>query len=268
MDAALFFADILGFSVMTVEGAARAERALDDVTLLLSNEDELARYLQKGAPWQARFGLSDSIVLVSADTVAAANEAARLFFHLAYLNSSVPDQRILLRGAVVFGDVRIRGPIFPESSTGNVVGEAVVRATQLEKSGAKGPRLLVDDAVAAVVRESGSRWLVDDADGVSELLWLLPPDPTDFDLTSLRPVCKAAANAFLDADARVAEHCVAYIELLLRSLLRVRDVDEHAAKALAQAADLHAVRKKLAALLAPKLPVEQRAIDRLDALIG
>ena len=266
MDATVFFADVLGFSAMAMRNPADAERALEDVALLFSDQDEIAKYLQLGSPWQARYGLSDSIFLVAVDTVAGARWAAQFFFHLAYLNSSVPDQRVLMRGALAFGTVIQRGPIFPETGTGNVVGEAVVKAAMLEKSGAKGPRLLVDEVVASSVRGSAIAWLLDDSEGPAELLWLLPPELSEFDVTHLRPVCAAAADALRSAPEQVAVHYVAYVDLVLRSLLRLKQFDRHAAEALLQSMDTTAIAHRLEALLASKMPIEQRALGRLRAL--
>lgn len=118
----VFFADVLGFGAMSRDDVASAERALDDVALLFSDHDEITRLLQIGSPWTARYGMSDSIFLLASDAAPAAAEAARFFFRLAYLNSTVPDQRVMMRAALAKGEVRRRGPIFPETATGNVVG--------------------------------------------------------------------------------------------------------------------------------------------------
>lgn len=268
MSATVFFADVLGFSVMATRSPGDAERALDDVALLFSHHDEITKYLQSGSPWQARYGLSDSIFLIAADPVAAAAAAAQFFFRLAYLNSSVPEQRVLMRGALAAGEVRELGPIFAETATGNVVGAAVVKAAVLEKSGAKGPRLLVDEIVADAVRKSKYAWLLDDREATTELLWLLPPDPSDFDLTHVRAVCVAASDAFLSAPAEVAEHYVAYVDLVLRSLLRLKEKDGGAASVLARAMDRDAIAARLDALAAKKIPVERRVHDRLKDLAG
>lgn len=261
MDVVVFFADVLGFSAMATEDTARAERALDDVALLFSSHDEIAAYLQRDSPWTSRYGLSDSILLIAKDSVAAASAAAQFFFQLAYLNTAVPDQRVLMRGAVVRGDVVERGPIFTESGKANVVGEAVVRATLLEKSGVKGPRLLVDENVAGVLRGSKHAWLLDDAEGVREWLWPLPPDPSDIEISHLRPVCSSSAEAFLTAPARVADHYVAYVDLILRSLQRLRSHDAGAAKTLVGAMQPDDVLRRLIALDA------RRAAERLEVLL-
>lgn len=261
----VFFADVLGFSALSVTDAASAEQALDDVALLFSDQHEITRLLQVGDPWTARFGLSDSIFLIADDAAAAASASARFFFRLAYLNSSIPT-RVLMRGALVQGEVRQRGPIFAESAKGNVVGEAVVKATMLEKSGAKGPRLLLDDAVAAELAGQPAAWLLDETEGPKELLWILPPDPGDLDVSHLRPVVGAAADAFLNAPEHVAEHYVAYIDLVLRSLLRLRSVDRSMADALARTFDADAVARRLDHLLVQRSPLELRTLRRLGDL--
>jgi hypothetical protein len=265
MSDVVFFGDVLGFAALSMTDAGSAERALDDVALLFSDQDEITKLLQVGSPWTARYGLSDSIFLIAEDDVAAAEAAAQFFFHLAYLNASV-HERVLMRGALARGEVRKRGPIFPESAHGNVVGEAVVKAAMLEKSGPKGPRLLVDDAVASKLAGKSVEWLLDDTEGPKELLWILPPDPSDADISHLRPVVKAAADAFLDAPENVAEHYVAYIDLVLRALARLRTVDLHMATALVGSFDAAAVARRLDHLVARREPLERRTLRRLDAL--
>jgi len=245
----VFFADVLGFGAMSRTDVVSAERALDDVALLFSDRDEITRLLQAGNPWTARYGLSDSIFLIANDTVSAATEAARFFFHLASMNATVPDQRVMMRGALARGEVRERGPIFPESAKGNVVGEAVVKAAMLEKSGAKGPRLLLDEDVARELAGAPVEWLLDRERGPAELLWLLPPDPADIDVSHLRPVFAAAADAFLRADQDHAEHYVAYIDLLFRSLSRLQSREPDLAAALARSFDEERVKRRLSALL-------------------
>jgi hypothetical protein len=265
MSNVVFFGDVLGFGTLSMTDASSAERALDDVGLLFSDQDEITKLLQVGSPWTARYGLSDSIFLIAEDDVAAAEAAAQFFFRLAYLNASVLE-RVLMRGALARGEVRKRGPIFAESASGNVVGEAVVRATMLEKSGAKGPRLLVDDAVASKLAGSSVEWLLDDTEGPKELLWILPPDPSDADISHLRPVVEAAADAFLNAPENAAEHYVAYIDLVLRALARLRTVDPNMAAALVGSFDALAVARRLDHLVARREPLERRTLRRLDDL--
>lgn len=76
----VFFADVLGFSALSVNDAGSAERALDDVSLLFSDQEEITKLLQVGDPWTARYGLSDSIFLIAEDAAAAAAASARFFF--------------------------------------------------------------------------------------------------------------------------------------------------------------------------------------------
>jgi hypothetical protein len=265
MSGVVFFADVLGFATLSKSDAGSAERALDDVALLFSDQDEITRLLQVGSPWTARYGLSDSIFLIADDDAAAAAAAAQFFFRLAFLNASV-HERVLMRGALARGEVRKRGPIFPESAHGNVVGEAVVKAAMLEKSGAKGPRLLLDDSVASKLAGSAVEWLLDDTEGPKELLWTLPPDPSDRDISHLRPVVEAAVDAFLSAPEKEAEHYVAYIDLVLRALARLRTVDFHMAAALVGSFDAAAVARRLDHLVGPREPLERRTLRRLDAL--
>ena len=71
MKTAVFYADILGFSIAATEpGAGRALGQLSDVAHILSTEDSLAKYLQRQV-WNARYGLSDSIFLLARDAADA-----------------------------------------------------------------------------------------------------------------------------------------------------------------------------------------------------
>src|SRR5208282_5242284 len=133
MEAAVFYADILGFAQLATRPRARgALEQLSDVAHLLSTEDSLAKYLQRPV-WRRRYGLSDSIFLVGDDVIEASAAAAAFFFNLAFYNATqnVP---ALMRGAITFGEVRQTRGIFPETGKENVVGEAVIRAVKLERS--------------------------------------------------------------------------------------------------------------------------------------
>jgi hypothetical protein len=71
MKTAVFYADILGFSIAAAEpGAGRALGQLADVAQFLSTEDSLANYLQREV-WNVRYGLSDSIFLLARDAADA-----------------------------------------------------------------------------------------------------------------------------------------------------------------------------------------------------
>jgi hypothetical protein len=156
MKTAVFYADILGFSISATEpGAARALGQLSDVAHILSTEDSLAKYLQREI-WNARYGLSDSIFLLSRDAADGCLAAAEFFFNLAYYNAT-EELPVLMRGSITFGEVRKTRPIFPETGKGNVVGEAVGRAVQLERSRPKGPRLLVSAEVAKALKKNSAR---------------------------------------------------------------------------------------------------------------
>ena len=156
--------------------AAAAVDALSDLASIFSTQSSIARYLQAAA-WRRRYGLSDSIFLVADDPAAACAAAAEIFFNLAFYSSQT-DDAVLLRGAITLGDAREIGPLFPETASANLVGEAVVRAVQLEKSGGKGPRLLLSDEVIGALPAEFASWMLDrTAEGPAELLWPLAPDP-------------------------------------------------------------------------------------------
>jgi len=103
--AAVFFADVLGFSARSRAGnAAPAVDALSDLASILSTQSSVARYLQAPA-WRRRYGLSDSIFLVTDDPIGACAAAAEIFSNLAFYNSHA-DDAVLLRGAITMGAVR------------------------------------------------------------------------------------------------------------------------------------------------------------------
>jgi len=83
MKTAVFYADILGFSIAATEpGAGRALGQLSDVAHIPWTEDSLAKYLQRRV-WNARYGLSDSIFLLARDAADACLAGAEFFFNLA-----------------------------------------------------------------------------------------------------------------------------------------------------------------------------------------
>lgn len=238
MKSALFYADILGFSALAARpGARHALEQLADVAHLLSTEDSLAKYLQRPV-WRARYGLSDSMFLVGDDPVEAAAAAAEFFFNLAFYNAS-QGAPVLMRGAITFGEVRETRALFPETARNNVVGEAVVRAVQLERSGARGPRLLIAGEVARYLRSSKLKALPDMTTDGGELLWLLPPDISSANGLLIGDVAAAAVRLALSAARKreAFDHYMAYLDLCLRSLLRLkRRVPEAAAVAIRRAA--------------------------------
>ncbi len=233
MDRIVFFADVLGFSGLARRpGAVGAVDALSDLATVLSSKGEIARLVRSDV-WMERYGLSDSIFLVAEDVRTACAAAVELFFNLAYIHidSSSP---VLLRGAITTGEVRRTEPLFPESATANLVGKAVVEAVTLEGSGAKGPRLLLSEAVAETLeagRHGGEdHWpLCRTADAVAELLWLLPAGPphqtVQVNGTMIGELCGAVTGLLLEygLDPRIGAHYRAYFSLAWRSLLRLEE---------------------------------------------
>ncbi len=266
----VFFADVLGFSALSrVGNAAGAIDALTDIATILSTQGSVARYLQ-AAVWRRRYGLSDSIFLVADDPAPACAAAAEIFFNLAFYDSQAEDS-VLLRGAITMGEVREIGPLFGETATANLVGEAVVRAVQLERCGAKGPRLLVSDEVAAALPADLAAWLLDrTAKEPAELLWPLAPDPKAAEPDMIADVCRAATRLLLKQwqDPEAAPHLVAYVDLLVRAMERLRGRDAKAAEMTLTAADFHRVRPVLQSLLAARPIPEMLLLERLDALTG
>jgi hypothetical protein len=270
MKAALFYADILGFSALAARpGARRALEQLSDVAHLLSTEDSLARYLQRPV-WHARYGLSDSIFLASDDPVEACAAAAEFFFNLAFYNAGqgVP---VLMRGAITFGEVREARAIFPETARKNLVGEAVVRAVQLERSGGKGPRLLISTEVAQTLRESKLKPLLDGAKkGAGELLWLLPPEISTANGLLIGDVVAAAVRLLLSArrGSPAFDHYVAYLDLCLRSLLRLKRRLPEVADVAIKKGDIKKHRRALARVLASPARESRMVGQLLARLLG
>lgn len=226
MTKTVFFADVLGFSNLSkTSGASGAADALSDLAHLLSSGDEIVKLLQSPI-WTERYGLSDSIFLVAADPVQACAAAAELFFDLAYVNHEA-EAPVLLRGAITIGESLRVGPIFPESATANLVGEAVVRAVRLEAGGPKGPRLLLSEETAKAWEESSQpeSWLLSrNGKGQAELLWLLPPDINHANGLQIGEVCRTAfrlARAHGE-NPSFGYHYLGYLDLAFQSLQRLR----------------------------------------------
>jgi len=221
----ILFADVLGFgNLAKIPGAGGATDALSDLAHLLSTEDELVQILHSSA-WTERYALSDSIFLVSEDPIQACTAASEFFFDLAYVNHEA-EAPVLLRGAITIGESLKVKPIFPESATANLVGEAVVRAVKLEAEGPKGPRLLLSEETAKVWEESfqPASWLLShDGKGQAELLWLLPPDPNLANGLLIGEVCRTAfrlARAY-GAHPSFGHHYIGYLDLAVQSLERL-----------------------------------------------
>jgi hypothetical protein len=225
MPKTVFFADVLGFgSLSKAPGAAEAADALSDLAHLLSSKDRLVKLLQSGA-WTERYGLSDSIFLVAEDPIQACSAASQFFFDLAYVNHQAEDP-VLLRGAITIGEAFRLKPIFPESATANLVGEAVVRAVRLEETGSKGPRLLVSEETAKAWEESSQpqSWLLSrDSKGQAELLWLLPPDPALANGLLVGEVCRTAFRLAREHGSNLSfgHHYLGYLDLVVQSLERL-----------------------------------------------
>lgn len=242
----VFFADVLGFSEMaSAPGAQPAVDALADLARLFSR-DPLARYLAPAAGWSGRYGLSDSMFLIADEPAVACTAAVEFCFSLAFYNSGSPSA-VLVRGAIASGEVQSAPPLFPETGRANLVGEALVRAVMLEKSGVKGPRLLVSGEVADAVRGSPIGWLLEPLGTAEELLWLLPPDPAAADADMIGAVTQAAVTLFERhaGEPRVAAHYVGYLDLVTRALLRLKGLNVPAAETTIRRSGLERIRERL-----------------------
>lgn len=273
MVSTVFFGDILGFAHSSrIPGAQGALDALEDVAQLLSREHEIAKYLQMGAPWTGRYGLSDSIFLVADNSEHAVRAASELFFNLAYYKSSQPDSAVLLRGAMAHGEVHKTHPIFPETASENLVGDAVVQAVRLEQSGAKGPRLLLSDAVAEAIMASPTAWMLDRRfPDPHEILWILPPDLDTASGEMIGSVAKVSVEllkAYSDQDA-VVVHYLAYVDLVVRAMDRLKQKAPHLAQVALRSVDLEMMQTLIAGVtergLVPCLQLAEQ-IQELKAL--
>jgi class 3 adenylate cyclase len=268
MTRTVLYADVLGFgSLSTAPGATGAADALSDLAYLLSSEDELAKLLRSSA-WTERYGLSDSIFLVAEDPVQACAAAAELFFDLAYVNHNVQDP-VLLRGAMTIGEVLRVKPIFRESATANLVGEAVVRAVRMEEArdSPKGPRLLLSNETATAWESSQPEpWLLSRNDKQqAELLWLLPPGPAFVNGLQIGEVCQTALSLAVEraANPSFGHHYLGYLDLVTRSLERlVTVVPEEGSTALKTSG----LKEKAPQLESLVDPAESALLDRIRSL--
>jgi hypothetical protein len=263
----IFYADILGFAGKARVGEPALD-ALSDLALILSDRDEISNLLQEGAPWIERLGLSDSIFLVAGDAVSAARAAAELFYHLAYLNASRPQSAVLLRGGIATGEYKIVPSIFSESAGKNLVGAGVVAAVRLESSGAKGPRLLLDEPTAALIEHSGLAYAFRRGE-VAEMLWPIIDTADGIDLASLRPVFRGACEVILEGlRTAEADQFIAYTELIARCFERLGERDAAAAGALASACPLKDLTENLTQIVERQLTPADRALRLLRSWAG
>jgi len=274
----VFYADILGFGELSgVTGAGPARAALQDISHILSTNEELARYIQRDN-WLCRYALSDSLFLVSENALEACTTAAEIFFSLAFINASHEDailqQSVLLRGGVACGDFQEIGPLFPETAKGNLVGDAVVRAVGLERADPKGPRLFVSDEVATSIEDAGREsvaWIVDRAgEGPAEILWLLPPDPSEANGTMIGDVCDAAVRLFEwnCGRGKVGLHYAGYLDLVARSLERLHERNPNQAFFAIRKAGFERVKSSSKSASVSRFFKEVSLTSRLEKLSG
>lgn len=269
MTKTVLFADVLGFgSLSKAPGASGATDALSDLAHLLSSEDELAKLLRSSV-WTERYGLSDSIFLIAEDTVQACAAAAEFFFDLAYVNHET-ESPVLLRGGITVGEALRVGPIFPESATANLVGEAVVRAVRLEGSGPKGPRLLLSEETATAWEESSQtrNWLLSRGEtGQAELLWPLSPDPALANGLLIGEVGRTAFRLAREhgSNPSFGYHYLGYLDLFTRSLERLLALQPKEGAIAISASDLKQEAPELESILLAAS--ETVLFDRLRALV-
>lgn len=194
-EAVLFF-DVLGFRHMAGGTADAAVDALSDLAEIL----RIPEIFNRTEAWNHRYALSDSVFLTRQDAAEALRHASELVFNLVQLSAG-REEPTLVRGALAFGEVRhIRGIFLATSEPANLVGEAVVEAVALtEAYGLKGPRIFLSDVLARTIANSDpelAEWHLQPtpAPGVWEVLWILPPEPSQFvqDELAVNEVCKLA----------------------------------------------------------------------------
>jgi len=234
MDKLVFFADILGFGNLSKrQEASPALDALSDIARILSVENSVARFLNS-YNWDKRFALSDSLFLVGTDREGVCEAASEFFFNLAFYNIG-SESSVLVRGAIAEGNIQYAEPIFPETGKINIVGDAVVNAVSMEKYGPKGPRLFISRSIFDSFNENEntscvSRIFEKVNEEFYEILWLLPPRPgpiTDEMSYMIAELCVVILGLFERhcGNPKFGPHYVGYLDLALRSLIRLKSSD-------------------------------------------
>ncbi len=179
---AVFYFDVLGFRHMAGGTADAAIDALSDLAEIL----RIPEIFNRTEAWSHRYALSDSVFLTRQDPVEALRHASELVFNLVQLSAG-REEPTLVRGALAFGEVRhLKGIFLATDEPANLVGQAVVEAVTLtEAYGLKGPRIFLSDALAGTIARSEPEladWQLrhTSAPGVWEVLWILPPAPSQF----------------------------------------------------------------------------------------
>lgn len=269
----VFFADVLGFGAMSRRPQADpAVDALTDIYSLLSEDDAIAKLLREPI-WEHQFALSDSLFLVAADPVGACREAASFFFNLAFYNCDPKTESpVLLRGGISSGTARVIDGIFPETTAKNLVGDAVVEAVKLEQSPAKGPFLFVTSQVADHLAKAesspGQSWLLDRPKGqAAELLWILPANVSAVNPTLIGDVCACAVRLFKRhaGEPRLRPHYLGYLDLVVRSLVRLQQHDPEACRVAAARTGFGGVSALLQGTGEPSAVL---ILEQLERLVG
>lgn len=192
----MFYFDVLGFRHMAGGTADAAVDALSDLAEIL----RIPQIFDRTGEWSHRYALGDSVFLTCEDPVEALRHAGELVFNLVQL-SAAGEEATLIRGALAFGEVRhVRGVFLTASEAANLVGDAVVEAVTLaEAHGLRGPRILLADVLARTIADSDpelAAWQLrpTSAPGVWEVLWILPPDRSQFvqEELAVSEICKLA----------------------------------------------------------------------------
>lgn len=211
----VFYFDILGFRQKALGRAQDAVDALTDLATLLGTP-AIAHLM---GPWGGRYALSDSVFLTHESPEMAVRQAATLVFNLVNM-SLTQDEPLLVRGALVQGEVRhLKGIFLKSSEPANLVGQAAVDAVALEEgSGLKGPRILLSEELARSLPPSLVAWLLrpTSAPGVWEVLWPLPVEPKGVvdDAMEIKNLCDRAL-ALLGTRGGHPTYGAHYRELLL-----------------------------------------------------
>lgn len=192
----VFYFDVLGFRHMAVGTAEAAVDALSDLAEIL----RIPEIFNRTREWSHRYALSDSVFLTRPDPVEALGHASELVFNLVQL-SAAGENPTLIRGALAFGEVHhVQGIFLTTSEPANLVGEAVLEAVALtEAYGLKGPRIFLSDPLVRTIADSDpelAEWQLrpTSTPGVWEILWILPPDTSQFaqDELAINEICKLA----------------------------------------------------------------------------
>ena len=125
------FIDVMGFKNLV------DRKRIDDLETYFSRITEILEEIKRDKATIASLMISDSIILIAPDTL---EDFTKLLTAIRRIQSALLNKKILMRGAVSFGQV------FYDQTKNIIVGKGYIRAFQLE-SEAKYPRVILDPLI-------------------------------------------------------------------------------------------------------------------------